>query len=231
MRSSTEGGRNGLAKMIASEPGGCIILVRHGKPNCDNDTPVAGSAFAQWLRTYNEAPLDPAAGPPWALSDQARSVSLIVASPLRRSLESADLLAPSVPRLTEAFFREVGTPGSFTSAVALNPHFWSRLARAAWLCGWSPDCESFSEARARARLAATQLIHLAEQYGSVMLVGHGVFNLLIARNLRRLRWAGPGWPRGSYWWSVTFLPSSDLKPSKDWASACKLSRGARAGDS
>ena len=81
-----------------------------------------------------------------------------------------------------------------------------RRARVAWLLGWSRDVESLREATSRAARAADRLVSLASTHGSVMLVGHGMLNTLICRELRRAGWRGTGSPR-TYWGRVALRSS------------------------
>jgi broad specificity phosphatase PhoE len=68
----------------------------------------------------------------------------------------------------------------------------------AWHIGWSQGAESVREARRRAQRAAERLVELAREHGSVMLIGHGQINRLIARALRRMGWHGSR-PGRAYW--------------------------------
>jgi broad specificity phosphatase PhoE len=156
--------------------------------------------MAAWVRGVDGAPLDPSRPPPPGLLELARSSSLIAASPLRRSLESARRLAPGQPPLIDAVFREVFLPTAIRSRLRLPPRLWNLLARTAWYCGWSPGIENFPEARRRAAIAATMLAELAARHGQILLAAHGVFNGLIAARLRRTGWRGP-WIRPRRYWA------------------------------
>jgi broad specificity phosphatase PhoE len=168
-----------------------IVLARHGKPDWDQKTPIPGHALAEWVRGRDAAPIDPSLPPPAELVRIARSSRVLAASTLRRSLESAALVAPGVAPQVNPLFREVFLPTNFHSSLRLRPKVWTSLARSAWYSGWSPGVESFAEARHRASLAATVLIELASAHESVLLVGHGLMDGLIGRRLRRSGWKGP----------------------------------------
>ncbi len=68
---------------------------------------------------------------------------------------------------------------------------WRLLFRSAWFCGLSRHTESIAVSNRRARAAAERLVELAEAHGCVLLIGHGIMNILIGRQLRRLGWSGP----------------------------------------
>ena len=171
-------------------------------PVCDHATRIRGSDFGQWVDAYDCAPLDPERTPPAAVRNRVAATSCIATSALRRSLESAEALAPGRPLVSDPLFNEAGVPTAIPWHFTLRPDHWDALARIAWLAGWARETESFRGAIARADRAAERLIDLARAHGSVTLVGHGMLNTLIARALRRRGWKGGGSPR-SYWGLVT----------------------------
>ncbi len=63
--------------------------------------------------------------------------------------------------------------------------FWFKLA---WYMGFSGGAKSYQESKDEAFKASKILIDLAKEYGSVMLMGHGLKNRLIATALRQQGW-------------------------------------------
>ena len=112
------------------------------------------------------------------------------------------MLAPGREGPAERIYREAGFPPLPGILVALNPPLWVTLKILKSL-GWLPDgsgiAESVGKARGRARAASRRLVGLAEAHGSVLLVGHGMFNTLIASELNAAGWEGSRWPSGGYW--------------------------------
>jgi broad specificity phosphatase PhoE len=176
-----------------------IILARHGRLAWDFQTAIPGDALAEWRRGEDDAPLDASHRPGVELQRHVRVAQCVVASTLRRSLESARLLAPSAELLIDACFREAELPSAIRSGLRLRPKVWAGLARLAWFCGWSAGVESFRDARERAAQAAAILIAQAAERGAVVLVGHGLMNVLIARQLRTAGWRGPRFPSVRHW--------------------------------
>jgi broad specificity phosphatase PhoE len=178
-----------------------ITLVRHGTPDWDFRTPIPGAALAHWLEGERAAALATTQRPSAELSAQVRHAGCVVVSPLRRSIESARAVAPGVDPIVDECFTEPALPSAPASASRLRfrPGVWTWLARSAWFCGWSRGVETFRAARARASRAAGTLAALATEHGDVVLIGHGLMNILIAAELRRLGWRGPRFPRPRHW--------------------------------
>ena len=176
-----------------------IILVRHGTPDWDFRTPLAGAALARWLEGERDAGLAATQNPSAELRDAVHAARCVVTSTLRRAIDSARLLFPAIASNIDARFAEPALPCTVTARLRLRPGLWTGVARTAWFCGWSPGVERFSAARRRAADAARSLAGLAADRGDVVLVGHGLMNLLIARHLRASGWAGPRFPRFRHW--------------------------------
>jgi broad specificity phosphatase PhoE len=180
-----------------------IVLVRHGRIVWRFWTLIPGYGLDAWRRGEDAAPLDTSYRPPPGaeLEQLVRTAASIHASSLRRSIESARLLAPAVEPLIDARFREAELPAAIRSGVRLPAKVWAGVARARWFAGWggTDGVESFREARSRAESAAAILEQYAESRGTVVLVGHGLMNILIAGHLRAAGWRGPRLPSQRHW--------------------------------
>lgn len=180
-----------------------IALVRHGKPKVESSR-VTAEHLDSWIGAYDRAGIDPALPPPPRVREIAAAAAYALSSDLPRSVESLRALAPQRPAPGERIFREAGLPRLPSTPVRLDPQLWALLARIGWFLGWSRATESAASARRRARAASQQLSALAADHGSVMLVGHGIFNGLIAWELRAKGWRGPIWPTGGYWSAAVY---------------------------
>lgn len=181
-----------------------ITLVRHGWPAWNYRTPISGREFAAWRQGEATAPIDSSQRPSAALESLVGAASCVAASTLRRSLESARLLAPATAPLIDATFREAELPTTIRCGLRLRPELWGLLARAAWFCGWSSGVESIRAARARAAQAATLLATWAAERGTVVLVGHGLMNVFIANRLRAAGWSGPRLLPQRHWGNASY---------------------------
>jgi broad specificity phosphatase PhoE len=175
-----------------------IVLGRHGRTEVEQSKWIAPRMLRSWIAEFNDGGI---------LGDQVpKSASLaaarckaIVASPLRRSYHSAQLLASSQCVVTEDLISEASMPHPDWLFPILPIVVWLMIFRAAWYCGYSRNAESFLDASRRATVAADRLVDIARQYESVFVVGHGIMTRLIARRLVQMGWSGARRPANGYW--------------------------------
>ena len=178
-----------------------IILVRHGRSALRAPRQVASDALRSTARRYEEAGIRRTPRPSRELRQHARSAALIVCSDTRRAIESARLLDGGREPVLDPVFREAGLPLRVPVPLRLSFDTWILISYVAWFLGWPAGGESLAAARQRATKAVRHLTQLSNQHPSVMLVGHGVFNTLIALQLRRNGWSGPVWKPGAAHWT------------------------------
>jgi broad specificity phosphatase PhoE len=181
-----------------------IVLVRHGPPAA---VPAAWSAITgheigAFVREYNLLGTAATAPPP-QVSALAASCSCIMSSNLPRAIESAQLIGRSQPIQIDAELREAALPERIDLSMRLPVAAWTALARIVWWLNWASADESRSDARARASLVADRLSAAAHIHKGVLAVGHGIFNRLIARELKRRGWRGRTILARSYWECAT----------------------------
>lgn len=110
--------------------------------------------------------------------------------------------------MVDALFCEAQLPHGDWRLPRLSPFTWAFIFRVLWLCGYSRNVESAGAARLRASTAAQRLQSLAGE-GPVLLLGHGVMNRMIAKQL-----LADGWTRqqrnGSQYWSAAVYRYGDV---------------------
>jgi broad specificity phosphatase PhoE len=175
-----------------------IVLGRHGRPVLDQSKWIAPRTLGNWIAAFNDCGV--LSGQiPKSTSLAAARCKVIVTSPLRRSYESAPLLASSQLVVREDLISEAGMPHPDWLFPALPIAVWLVILRVAWYCGYSSKAESMSDASMRATVAAVRLVDLARQHESVFVVGHGIMTTLIASRLLQMGWSGPKRPANKYW--------------------------------
>lgn len=174
-----------------------IILLRHGKPAVDLVGMACAADLAQMAAAYNAAGI--VDQPPPAVLHAVGNADIVLCSDLLRAQESARALGFAEVYTVEVDMREAAIPHFASGSIKLPVSVWLLVLRILWLAGFSRNGESYAAARSRARQAAARLVALAERHASVLLVGHGVMNYLIARELRASGWQGPAKPGKRFW--------------------------------
>jgi len=176
-----------------------IVILRHGKPKIETHGRLNAIDFGQWVADYNRAGLDDRSAPSPDAIAQAKACSVVVCSHLPRSIESATALDVKHIELQDALFRECDMPYADWNYPKLSVLGWSFVFRILQVAGYSSHAESFKEARQRAYDCALRLSELAKKYESVLFVGHGSLNWLLAKKLLRMGWVGPSHAGRKHW--------------------------------
>ena len=176
-----------------------IVLLRHGKPDMPAFGKLKAYEMSKWIETYNSAGIDRKQIPPESVTEMASNCKAVVCSDLPRSVESADVLKTGHVHLSDSIFREMSLPYANWNSLRLSPTIWVALFRLLWFLGYSSHCESYYSSKLRAITVAQRLKELAVEHGSVLLVGHGLLNHFLAKDLLSTGWQGPTNPGKHYW--------------------------------
>lgn len=180
-----------------------IYLVQHGKPAVWSAPKYArmipGREFAQFLEDYNHTGINSNVAPPVTLVAAAANMNVLFCSSLFRAVQSFRTLAPDRQVLTDPVFNEAAFPSGFNTAVFFPPIIWMIISRTLWRIGFSQEVESYKDTLKRAKNAAKILHEAALQHQKVMLLGHGLMNVLIRKELCSSGWKFSGRPSFSFW--------------------------------
>lgn len=181
-----------------------IILVRHGRStHVHTSTLIDIDGVARWREAYDAAGIvnDP---PPPALVTVAGAAERIVSSDMRRALESAERLAPGRARIVTPLLREA--PHEVPRIpIRLPLHVWEAAIWTRWAWQRLRGKPALPQDLKRAEAAARWLTDLADAGSTTVVVTHGVFRALLARELNALGWRGPGESRKYHNWSAWTL--------------------------
>ncbi len=177
-----------------------IILMRHGKPDHQASGRRSAQALADWCEAYDLALVSDL--PPERSIHIARQAAVVVCSPLPRARSSLTRLGLH-PHEIDGVFSEVAIPLLRSEGVQLPVSIWLTLLRLLWLCGYAGETESVQHARRRASQAAEKLIAYSQR-GTVLLLGHGIMNKLIARELRKRGWQAEKHASSRHWSSAIY---------------------------
>lgn len=183
-----------------------ITLIRHGRSTQIENDRINQTDFQKWVEKYDSSGVFEESTYPNLTCNSIQSAKLIITSDLKRSIDSANLLHKNKQIMSDQLYRETELPiFSKEGKLKLKPNSWAVILRCLWFCGYSNQCESFKEAKQRANIAAEQLVKYAEKHQSVVLVGHGFFNRLIATELRKMEWKGKRRSSVKNWGSTTYF--------------------------
>ena len=161
--------------------------MRHGKPAFTGSLKVMSLEMAEWISRYDLSDTG-SDMPPQSSKTLASSALRIISSPLPRARSSLTALGRE-PDLIDEVFREADLPVFHIPAFRLSPIFWASVFRIIWFCGISRNVELLGIAKQRAVQAADILVtSVKEANGPVLLMGHGVMNRLIAKELVSMGW-------------------------------------------
>lgn len=165
--------------------------MRHGEPQHRGEPKVSYRQMFEWIDSYNRSSTG---------SDRPSEIAQILAyraltflsSPLPRALSSLKTLGCE-PGLIDEVFREAELPVFRIPGLRLSPFYWAALFRVLWLCGLSGEAECVSVAKKRAAKAAE------DSDGPVLLMGHGIINRFIAKELIASGWKEQTRQGKGYW--------------------------------
>ncbi|WP_088072286.1 histidine phosphatase family protein [Gottfriedia luciferensis] len=183
-----------------------ISLIRHGKSLWTEDKPITSKEFKIWIQKYDSNGVTEEDTYPSDTLKKIEDTKVIITSDLNRSIKSAELLNPKVTSKPDSLFRETELPTPLTNLLGLRlkPNIWAVILRCLWFSGYSTNCESLNEAKTRAKKATNLLIKYAQEYNEIVLVGHGFFNLLIAKELKKTGWKSNKKISSKHWHITTF---------------------------
>ena len=137
--------------------------------------------MGEFIKEYNSAPIENA-DPSSRVKELVESANIVVTSKLSRTVQTLRLFNKE-HNLSSDIFNEAHLPYSNRRFFKLPAKVWAPILRVAWLFGYKSNSESFTEAKQRAELGADMLIGFSKENKTVLLVGHGIMNRLIAKAL------------------------------------------------
>jgi broad specificity phosphatase PhoE len=164
-----------------------IILLRHGEVDIKNYKNIPANQFGKWVTEYDNSNIKPEFQSKDEVKNLLDEADVLICSNLKRSVQSIEIF-DKIPFETNDIFNEAQLPLSNWKLLKLNPKIWLIIFRLLWFFGYSQNSESFKEAKQRAKSAAERLVELSKQNKTVILVGHGLMNKLIQKELILQQW-------------------------------------------
>ncbi len=164
-----------------------IILLRHGEVDINDYKNISANQFGKWIIEYNNSDIKSEFSSKNEIKNLLNETDILICSNLKRSIKSIEIFN-KIPFETNDIFNEAQLPFSNWNLLKLNPKIWLIFFRILWLLGYSQNCESFKKTKQRAEKATKKLIELSNQNKTVILVGHGIMNRLIQKELILQKW-------------------------------------------
>lgn len=190
-----------------------ITLMRHGKPSVVElfkRSKITSSDMPDLIRKYNESGVIRDVPPPESSLEKALLYEKVVCSPLKRSIDSADHLGLTITD-RDKMFTEAELPVFSIPIIKLSPQIWTILFRILWMLGFSGKIESSKAFKLRAKQASQQLIQLAEKHGGVILIGHGMINRQLGKELLKSDWKSVPEPKSKHSLSYKYWGYSEFQ--------------------
>lgn len=181
-----------------------ITLIRHGKPTSTPQGWIGGNELPSVITRCQSARIAKDSFPPEDVQALVQSSKLVFTSDLPRAMHSAQILEPNILPIKDPIFREVDIQFEYPINIRLPFPMWLCLDRLLLRLGYSPNAKFQDNKKERIRKAADLLEQQSHEAGPVVLVGHGITNLFIARELKKRGWCGPQMPKMEHWGCTTY---------------------------
>lgn len=185
-----------------------IILMRHGQPELDLDAiklkRMSPSSVGKIVNDYEATNLEQNSFPPQDSLNLARDCDRAICSNLPRAIDSIRKLEIESKCSVEHEFRESSLPYLTWRYPHLSFYSWCLIFRVLWFFGFARNGEPIHMAKKRAKHCVTKLCKSDKVDDTVLLLGHGIMNRLIARELKKQGWTKAYSSSSQYWSHITF---------------------------
>ncbi|UFH60109.1 hypothetical protein [Sulfurovum mangrovi] len=168
-----------------------ITFIRHAKVDMDSSQPICAKELCFWEEAYNSAPIVTDVRPGDTLIESLKGADYVVSSRLRRAIDSLELLEVEIDEKSQ-LFNEAAIPLLNGRFLKLKPTYWLILFRLLSLTGVGRWASTLRENEMDAQKAARRLSELSAKHDHIVLMGHGVMNWLIRKELKRNGWRSEG---------------------------------------
>ena len=175
-------------KTLKPEGKDVIIIVRHGKPALSKKAQMDWRGYRKWWQDYDAGGLAETQKIPKKVKKLSEAADVIISSPLRRAVESAERVTGAAPDKIWPELVEAALPSPKLGPLKLRPKTWGTYSRIVWYFGWSDGMESHSAARARAEVVCDKLDTEAAGGKLVFITAHGWINRMIKGSLKKRGW-------------------------------------------
>ena len=162
-----------------------IVLLRHGKPNVELKGYLSTKELKNLVSACEQSSIQDV---PTEKLKTIFNDHYVICSDLPRSVDSAKKLNLKNIHVSNSLYRETDLPHFDKLYLKLPVMLWLIFLRMIWVFGFSKNAESFKQAKKRSKLAADEIIKLTRKNKKVIIVGHGLINHLIGKELQKRKW-------------------------------------------
>ena len=163
-----------------------IIIMRHAKVDIKKRK-IYANELKSVVEEYDQAPIEEHIENYSELIELTDEVDFFVSSGLRRSIDSLALLGREADEIDELFV-ELESPYPKQKIIKLPLYTWGFGLKLVWRLGYTGGSRSYIESKEDALKGAIKLEAFAKQHGTVLLLGHGLKNMMIVKALKRRGW-------------------------------------------
>jgi broad specificity phosphatase PhoE len=171
-----------------------ITFIRHDLSYCKSHQRCNVRQFKESIQDYDQVDNFKDTVVSLDTIRKCQEASLIITSPFVCAIQSAQIMLSGMEKkvVQSNMFREVELPifEHIPSFIRLKLRTWAFFFRLFWMVRYKGKAETYKQAARRAQKASETLGEYARIHGKVVLVGHGIFNMMVAKELKKQGWKG-----------------------------------------
>ena len=164
-----------------------IILIRHSEVDINSSLKISSYDFKNWIDKYNNSNIKTNLPKKDSLISIVDKSDIIICSRLKRSIDSVKIFNKNIFEINE-IFNEFELPYFESHLPKFTPKVWLVFFRLLWFIGFSKNSESFKESQLRVNKSVDRLTELSKDYDTITLVGSGLINKFIGKELIKRNW-------------------------------------------
>jgi broad specificity phosphatase PhoE len=178
-----------------------IILVRHGRSSLRHDGSwMSATSVSEYERAYDAAGILDGDAPPDELREMARNATVLVASDMRRAIESAHRLVPGREPEIQPLLRELYLEPPRWLPTKLPIEVWDSISFFQWTIRLALGLDHALVQRGDK--AAEWLAERAANGGTLLVITHGGLRRIVSNRLKSRGWRCSEQRRGYENWSA-----------------------------
>jgi len=159
-----------------------IILLRHAKVDIKKDKKIYANQLDDFIKQYDNSDITLELSNYTEIENLLNSTNIHICSKQKRSIQSLQLFK-KIPYRIDKIFNEATLNNTKRKLFKLSTNLWLIIFRILWLISFSNKTNSYKQTKIRAKKASQVLINLANEHKKIILIGHGIMNNLIQKEL------------------------------------------------